>query len=1260
VQRLSFVVSFVAVVLCLAAPRLLAAGDWPMWRHDAGHSAAAADDLPDQLHLQWTRQYPPRRPAWDDALNRDMMSFDRVFEPVVADGRMYLSFNDADKVVALDMRNGTELWTFYCDGPVRFSPVAYRDSVLFCSDDGYLYCVAAADGGLRWRVRGGPSDRKVLGNYRVISTWPARGGPVVADDTVYFAASIWPFMGTYIYAVDARTGEVQWLNDSTSADFQKQPHSAPAFAGVAPQGQLTVAGDLLLVPGGRSLPAAFDRATGRLKFFNFGGRGEGGSFVAADRTRAFVHTRVRETMGLTLPEGKASRIVVNEPVLDGQRLYTASYTKALVVLQGAPRIDAYNRKHQRLWEIRADASGDLIKAGQRLYAAGKKTLTAVDLPEDNGAPRIAWSLPVAGHAERLVAAGRHLVAVTREGQILVFGEQSTTPRRLSSDPTPATSTGKAAQWAKHLLQTTGQTQGYAIWYGIDDPDRLEAIVTNSRLHVVAIDTDAEKVTRLRRRFDQAGLYGTRVTIHMGLPTTYLAPPYIANLVIVGGPMTDMLQDPKELQQVYRSVRPYGGLLWIRADSAQSSSVIASFSTSNLPRARIALAEGGLLVMRDGALPGSGDWTHTYGNIANTVKSDDRRVKLPLGLLWFGNNSNADVLPRHGHGPSEQVIGGRLFIEGINSLSARDVYTGRTLWARRFKDLGTYEVYYDDTYKDKPLSTEYNQVHIPGASARGANYVATTDGVYLVIGSRCLLLDSASGRTVREFELPAGPNGKSPDWGYVGVYKNLLLAGVGFTDYSGRYGYHFKARGKRGPAWGPDHSASQGLLAFDRHTGKVLWDIQARFSFPHDGIVAGGGRIYLLDKLPKRVEQSIQRRGEQLPKTYQLMAIDAEGGDVCWQHAQNIFGTWLSYSEQRGLLLQAGAAAADRSLDENDHGMAVYQGSDGALVWENLGLKYAGPCILHGDMIITNTTSYHESQGAYSLLDGKPVTITDPVTGLPLAWRFTRTYGCNTAVASENLLTFRSGAAGFYDLVRHGGTGNFGGFKSGCSSNLIVADGVLNAPDYTRTCSCGYQNQASLALIPMPANELWTYDLLGRDAGKSALIQRLGVNLGAPGDRMADDGTLWINEPPDRGASPNIEVRIEGKPTWFRHHSSRVAAGALPWVAASGAEGIAKLSVRLAPRQQTARTPAKRRFTVQAVFVEPDPDISAGQRVFDVALQGTKVLADCDIVAKTGGPFKSLVQTWHGIEARDALEIELTPKGPKPAVLCGIAIMEEKP
>jgi len=125
-----------------------------------------------------------------------------------------------------------------------------------------------------------------------------------------------------------------------------------------------------------------------------------------------------------------------------------------------------------------------------------------------------------------------------------------------------------------------------------------------------------------------------------------------------------------LESLYSSVRPYGGSLSL------DPGVRELVAAANLTGAEIVENPSSLVVFRSGALPDSADWTHQYGDIANSVKSDDSRLKLPLGVLWFGGSSNMDVLPRHGHGPPEQVIGGRMFIEGINCLSARDVYTRR--------------------------------------------------------------------------------------------------------------------------------------------------------------------------------------------------------------------------------------------------------------------------------------------------------------------------------------------------------------------------------------------------------------------------------------------------------------------------------------------------------------------------------------------------------------------------------------------------------
>ena len=102
--------------------------------------------LPESLTLLWERQYESREQAWDDPLNLDLMTYDRVFEPIVLDGRLFVGFNDRDKLLALDAKTGQELWSAFAEGPVRLPPVGWNGRVFFCSDDGFLHCVRATDG----------------------------------------------------------------------------------------------------------------------------------------------------------------------------------------------------------------------------------------------------------------------------------------------------------------------------------------------------------------------------------------------------------------------------------------------------------------------------------------------------------------------------------------------------------------------------------------------------------------------------------------------------------------------------------------------------------------------------------------------------------------------------------------------------------------------------------------------------------------------------------------------------------------------------------------------------------------------------------------------------------------------------------------------------------------------------------------------------------------------------------------------------------
>jgi hypothetical protein len=361
----------------------------------------------------------------------------------------------------------------------------------------------------------------------------------------------------------------------------------------------------------------------------------------------------------------------------------------------------------------------------------------------------------------------------------------------------------------------------------------------------------------------------------------------------------------------------------------------------------------------------------------------------------------------------------------------------------------------------------------------------------------------------------------------------------------------------------------------------------------------------------------------------------------------------------GVLVQAYRKSSDMLWEPGDR-IAAFRAQTGELLWDQK-TAYGGPCILRGGTVFTQGS-------AYDLLTGRPRMYPHPLTGEPIPWKYTRNYGCGTAIASENLLTFRSAAAGYYDLSNDGGTGNFGGFRSGCTSNLIVADGVLNAPDYTSTCTCSYQNQTSLALVHMPEVEMWTSNAVGPS---NTPIQHVGINFGAPGDRRAENGTLWLEYPSIGGDSPPLDIAVTPeKPSWFRLHSSRLRGGNLKWVEASGAIGLRSVRIGLsgrgaeksresdAPGAGPERTDTNKTYTVHLHFMEPE-DKEPGQRRFDVALNGQTVLKDFDIVAEARDVRFGIVKTFQGIRASDTLTISLTPSDPRSeTLLCGVELIAE--
>lgn len=550
------------------------ANDWPMWRHDAGRTGVTQEALPSKLELSWIRELPAITPAF----HSPRLQFDAGYEPVVTKGRLLIASSRLDSVTAYNASTGEELWIYHTNGPVRFAPAVWEDSVCFGSDDGFLYCVDLTSGRLRWKHQATPNNRRLLGNRRLISVWPVRGGPVVADGQVYFAAGVWPFEGVFVLAMDIETGEVVWRNERLGYLFGQQPHDTQAIGGLAPQGYLIVNEDEVIVPCSTAYPARLDRKTGELIEFKLPspGRLPGGWFAAMDPETARAIRRGK----LTFDD------VVN------QQLHEDAIRK------GEGETGVSRTIH---------VGGRALSFDNALTELGIK---GIDEP-----------------IHSMIVADAKLFVVTRGAKLFCFAEptdKSEPVREWTASKTDLVPTQRASRLATDLIRESSSSHGVAIVLGLQEGALVKALLKASAYHVIAIDDHGDRVVKLRKELQSAGLYGTRAAIIERSPENVSLPPYLATLI------TTELQDglknaPNDLLQ---TLRPLGGIAVLETESRNGLASDESLNAQEPGRFVTEEFNGRALIRRIGALPGTADYEGGYAHCEDTL------VRFPLGVLWF--------------------------------------------------------------------------------------------------------------------------------------------------------------------------------------------------------------------------------------------------------------------------------------------------------------------------------------------------------------------------------------------------------------------------------------------------------------------------------------------------------------------------------------------------------------------------------------------------------------------------------------------------
>lgn len=176
--------------------------DWPTDRHDFYRSCSTSAAVTLPLHLQWAYQarFAPS-PAWPTEPDSNSYQirkeyifpkrpYDWAHRIVSAGGKLFFGSSADEKVYCLDAATGTELWSFFADGPVRFAPTVAGNLVVFGTDGGSAYGLDTATGNQVWRYQPAPSAPRVQGNGRLINLMPIRTDIVVDSVFGYFGSGL--------------------------------------------------------------------------------------------------------------------------------------------------------------------------------------------------------------------------------------------------------------------------------------------------------------------------------------------------------------------------------------------------------------------------------------------------------------------------------------------------------------------------------------------------------------------------------------------------------------------------------------------------------------------------------------------------------------------------------------------------------------------------------------------------------------------------------------------------------------------------------------------------------------------------------------------------------------------------------------------------------------------------------------------------------------------------------------------------------------
>ena len=1259
--------------------------------------------LPLKLVWQYQTQAKPKM-AWEGPREapieghemRHRVNFDDAMQTVISGGRVYFGSTVDHRMYCVDSQSGEVVWSHYTEGPIRLAPSLAHGNVYFGSDDGKVYCLNALTGQPVWQMRVGPEDDRLLSRGEMISRWPVRTGVLIDGDTAYFGAGVFPHEMIYLCAVNALTGEIIWRNDTISEQNAGRND-------LTPQGYLLSNEDRLFVPSGRSLPVAISKKDGSILFQEkYSWRTDAGGvvggtkvllgdgqvyaggphhFLAMDQRNGDVGEAYINGRQMTLADDQAF-ILTGEKLICVDRVeHTKAsqekqkwFLKARSARSNPAKLAEAKQKMKEfaetgiLWEYATDFDDVVITTGNLVVAGGLNQLIALE--RDSG--KLLWSQEVVGNVRGLAVDEGIMTVSTDEGHVYAFlsapglskevanAKVRDWPGEYSKPYAGLKDQARFTQAAAEILKRTGQSSGFCLVLGSEDGRLAYELATQSNLNVIGVEPDSAKAEKSRAILEAAGIHGTGVTI-VNAPldkipfSNYFANLIVSDTVLRGG---GIRCDPED---VSRFLKPCGGVAILGSPDHQAGGdaekKVAQWLTELFHQDEGDLiSEAPWFMLRRGKLPGAGSWSHQYGNVANTSYTADHRIREGLGVLWYGDPGPSAMLNRHEAAGAPLSTNGRMFIQGTDKIMAYDAYNGTFLW-------------------------EYKN---PGAIRTGVfnnrethNLAASDEHLYAASGNACVAIDAASGKVVAEYTTPESSDGIDRAWAYL-AYDNGQLFGTSTI----REELEARLR-RRGLTV---KSQTDAVFAVDIQTGERLWTYRGD-NILHTTIAIGPEHVYFIDSSisPEERQQLYLRdkselrqlKGEDAIKAEAEMkkldlrlavAIDRKTGEKVWSKAVDVTDTTnvsagggsLTLMYANGHVVLCGANANGHywrqflSGEFDQRKIVVLDAGNGRQLWAKNANYMNRPAVI-GDEV-------YAEPWAFNLHTGEPKTSSHPLTGQETQWRFSRPgHHCGVITATPNMMFFRSGFIGYYDLYNDSGTRHFAGQRLGCWINAIPGNGLVMIPEASAGCVCQFSIASTVVMEPKTESKSWG---IFSAVGATTPVKRMGINLGAPGDRKDESGRAWFGypRPSSRGRLEfvfDLKHKLVQGGKWFSRNAEAVDLGTTqtPWLYTSGTSGLKRLEIPLRGKED-----GKANYTVKVYLGSPGQGtafpVASGS--FDLSLQGKVVEEAIEFDSGSGaGTNQTLVREFHGIPVATSLTIEMDHQDAnKPGTVAAIEVIEE--